>query len=593
MSEPAPNSPLACPECGASQPASGRFARYRVCDECGHHAPLSARQRLSQLVDPGTFVESAETLVSVDPLDFSDRIPYRERLAQARERTGLTDAVITGVGRINGDQAVLAIMDFEFMGGSMGSVVGEKIARAMELAIARKLPFVAVTSSGGARMQEGMLSLVQMAKTAAAAMRLHRAGVPFISVLTDPTTGGVFASFASQGDIVLAEPGALIGFAGPRVIEQTTGKPPPQGSHTAEFLLQHGLVDAIVPRPRLRGVLALLLSLFGPTVPAAVPDDQPYRPTRRPAEPAWREVELARHPRRPTSLDYLRRLMPQWLELHGDRVSGDDAALIGGVGELGGVTVVVIAQERGREGGRVRPEGFRKAARLMRLAAQWKLPLVTLIDTPGAAVDFEAEAHGLAQSISACLANLSVLPVPVVAAVIGEGGSGGALALGVADRVLMLENAIYSVIAPEGAAAIIYRSAERARDIADALKLTAHDCKLLGVVDTLVAEPEGGAHNDPDYAALLLRAALVQALAELRKTPGPTLAEERYRKFRRMGEVDVAARESRARELAALQGRVGRALGSLVDRWTRGRDGQAPEAGPATASGRPPATAAE
>src|SRR5581483_3522264 len=214
---------------------SSRFARYGVCDTCGHHAPLGARQRLAQLVDPGTFVESAETLTSADPLDFADRVPYRERLAQARERTGLTDAVITGVGRINGDQAVLAIMDFEFMGGSMGSVVGEKIALAMEAAIQRRLPFVAVTSSGGARMQEGMPSLVQMAKTAAAAMRLHRAGVPFISVLTDPTTGGVFASFASQGDIVLAEPGALIGFAGPRVIEQTTGNPPPEGSHTAEF----------------------------------------------------------------------------------------------------------------------------------------------------------------------------------------------------------------------------------------------------------------------------------------------------------------------------------------------------------------------
>jgi acetyl-CoA carboxylase carboxyl transferase subunit beta len=239
---------------------------------------------------------------------------------------------------------------------------------------------------------------------------------------------------------------------------------------------------------------------------------------------------------------------------------------------------MLIAQERSRNGGRVRPEGFRKAARLMRLAAQWKLPLVTLIDTPGAAVDFEAEAHGLALTISGCLANLSVLPVPVVAVVIGEGGSGGALALGVADRVLMLENAIYSVIAPEGAAAIIYRTAERAREIAGALKLTAYDCKLLGVVDSIVPEPEGGAHNDPDYAALLLQGALSQALAELRRTSGQSLAEERYRKFRRMGEVETADRDGIAQELDAIQARVGRAMAALFDLRPRRREAAAEHA---------------
>src|SRR5262249_11056894 len=313
--------------------------------------PLGARQRLAQLVDPDSFSELAETLVSADPLEFSDRLPYRERLAQARERTGLSDAVITGVGRIDGEPAVLAIMDFEFMGGSMGSVVGEKITLAMEIALQRRLPLIAITSSGGARMEEGMLSLVQMAKTAGGAMRLHRAGVPFITVLTDPTTGGVFASFASQGDVMLAEPKALIGFAGPRVIEQTTGLPPPSGSHSAEFLLEHGLIDAIVPRPRLRGVLALILALFHarPRQPAGTDEDH-YGALAGPPGSAWGEVELARHPRRPTALDYLRRLMPQWLELHGDRILGDDPALIGGVGELAGFTVVVIAQERSRNG---------------------------------------------------------------------------------------------------------------------------------------------------------------------------------------------------------------------------------------------------
>ncbi len=555
-----------CPRCGAVVTESSAYRRYRVCEHCRHHFTLSARRRLDLLVDEGTFRELQPELTSLDPLLFTDRIPYSDRLGQARERTGLEEAVVVGTGRVNGRECVLAIFDFEFLGGSMGTVVGEKVALGLELAADKRLPFVGVSASGGARMQEGMLSLVQMAKTAAAAMRLHRVGVPFVSILTDPTTGGVYASFASQGDVILAEPGALIGFAGPRVIEQITGRKQPEDAQTSEYLVRHGQIDGTVDRTRLRNVLASLLQLFeNPWNVSPRGEHELYRPDVRPPQSAWEAVEMARHPERPTARAYIDEMMPQFFELHGDRLSADDPALIAGIGDLGGITVMVLAQERGRtdeerlhrRGGRMSPEGYRKATRAMRLAASWRLPVVTLIDTPGAALDFDSEARGLAPSISQCLATMSILPIPIVAAVIGEGGSGGALALGVADRILMQENAIYSVIAPEGAAAIIYHEAQKARDLANALKLTAADCKLLGVVDTLVPEPEGGAHHDADYAALLLKNFLLDALIELRRTQPNKLVDERYRKFRRMGQQPVASRrESFTRELDELQRRL-------------------------------------
>jgi acetyl-CoA carboxylase carboxyl transferase alpha subunit len=269
--------------------------------------------------------------------------------------------------------------------------------------------------------------------------------------------------------------------------------------------------------------------------------------------------------------------MPQFVELHGDRVFGDDAAVVAGIGDLAGITVCAIGQERGhgdplRNGGHLKPEGFRKAARIMRLAAELRLPLLTFIDTPGAHLDYESEARGLAGALSSCLANMSVLPVPIVSVVIGEGGSGPALALGVADRILMQEHAVYSVIAPEGAAAIVHRDAARAQDIADALKITAYDCLVLGVVDAVVPEPENGAHADPDYAALLLRGEIVSSLVELRRRDPRRLVDERFRKFRRMGEFQrlvEAADGQRAEALRTAWKRAYGSLGQLRERWPR------------------------
>ncbi|HWQ25117.1 MAG TPA: acetyl-CoA carboxylase, carboxyltransferase subunit beta [Gaiellaceae bacterium] len=252
-----------CPGCGSHYRDDELASTLRVCPMCGHHFAVRARERIEQLADPGSFVEEDPELRSADPLGFVDLRPYVERLAEAQAETGLGDAIVTGRAAIEGEECRLAVMDFAFMGGSMGSVVGEKFARACESAAAGGVPLVSVSASGGARMQEGILALMQLPKTVCAIEELHEAGGALLSVLTHPTTGGVLASFASLGDVVLAEPGALMSFAGPRVVAQTTREKLPDDFGLAESNFRFGHLDAVVPRAELRPTLARLLRLFG------------------------------------------------------------------------------------------------------------------------------------------------------------------------------------------------------------------------------------------------------------------------------------------------------------------------------------------
>ena len=556
-----------CLFCGINLSESEIYHRYRVCPECRFHHSLPARQRIALLADPGSFKEINQFLTSIDPLSFSGKEPYEERLHEAQRRTGLTEAVITGVCTIGGNPTAIAVLDFGFMGGNMGGVVGEKIALAFELATRRKIPMVTVVSSGGARVQEGMLSLMQMAKTAAAAKRLHSQRLPHIAVLTNPTSGEVYASFANLGDVILAEPKALIGFASLRVVEQTSGKPLPEGSHTAEDHLLHGMVDQVVDRTRLRQLLSILLDLLSSRYRLTITrKGKPSPVPEHPEEQAWHTVQLARHKKRPTALDYISRITSSFVELRGDRHYGDDRAIICGVAELSGEAVVIIGQERSHNEGRAYPEGFRKAQRAMRMAAVFGMPVITLIDTPGAYPGLDAEERGIGHAIASTLALMSDLPTPIVSVIIGEGGSEGALALGVADRILMMENAIYSVISPEGAASIIYRDAKKAEEMASALKLTALDCKELGVIDTVVPEPEGGAHADPDEAARLLKNIIVRELLEAQKLNLAKLIKNRYKKFRRMGEYSSYFRTAISKEVSDVQELLQRGVSSIKQR---------------------------
>jgi acetyl-CoA carboxylase carboxyl transferase subunit beta len=251
-----------CPSCGEVVHNLALDENLRVCPKCEHHFPLGSKERIASILDEGTFEETDPNLVAVDTLKFKGVATYEDRLKNYRAKTGLKDAVITGTGKIDGQPVSLAVMDFSFLAATMGSVVGEKITRAIELATKKKMPVIIVCASGGARMYEGMLSLMQMAKTSGALARHSQAGLPYITVLTNPTTAGVMASYASLGDVILAEPKSMIGFAGPRVIKETTHQELPAGFQTAEFLEKHGLVDHIVPRAKLREMLSQLVGYF-------------------------------------------------------------------------------------------------------------------------------------------------------------------------------------------------------------------------------------------------------------------------------------------------------------------------------------------
>jgi acetyl-CoA carboxylase carboxyl transferase subunit beta len=542
-----------CPGCAVLLYGSRLERHLQVCPECGHHHRVGAGERIAQLADPGSFTELGGQIVATDPLNFTDRRPYRDRLGDAASRTGQREAAVFGTAAIGSHPVVLLAMDFRFLGGSMGAAVGEAVARAAEAAYASRRPLVLVCASGGARMQEGAISLLQMAKTSQAIARLHEAGVLTIGVLTDPTYGGVTASFATLGDILIAEPGALVGFAGPRVIEQTIRQELPPGFQTSEFLLRHGLVDRVARREELRPLIARILELHAPAGASTAdpPGVEAWRVApRRPApQDPWDVVRAARDAGRPTALDYLRTAFDDFVELHGDRRYADDPAVVGGVARIAGRCVVVVAHQKGhdtkelvdRSFGMPHPEGYRKAIRLFRHAERFGMPIVTLIDTPGAYPGVRAEEHGQATAIAEAIMCASRVRVPVVSVVTGEGGSGGALALGTGDRLLMLENAFFSVISPEGCAAILWRTAEAAPTAARALRLTAPDLLDLGIADAIVAEPPGGAQADAGMAAANLRVAVTGALRDLAAVDPESLLAARYERFRWIGTPDEGA----------------------------------------------------
>ena len=552
-----------CLVCGAGLLESELYVRYRVCPLCGFHYSVTARERIELLADPGTFRETNRAVTSVDPLSFSSRVSYRERIFRDQRRTGLTEAAVTGTCSIGGSAAVLIVLDFGFMGGSMGSVVGEKVALAFEHASKRKRPVIAVVTSGGARIQEGILSLMQMAKTALAVNRFSVNALPFIAVLANPASGQAYASFANLADLILAEPGAIVGLAPMRAIKDSSESPVPGGAHTAEAHMEHGMIDAVVDRTALRDRLAILLDLLGPQYRLTSTRRAVIEKADTDRAPAWDSVKLARRTDRPTAMDYIARIATDFVELHGDRVYGDDGAVVCGLAHLGAQTVMVVGQERGRSGdsvqrsqGRTSPEGFRKAQRAMGLADRFEIPLVTLIDTPGPNSSIDAEQRGLGNVIGATMALMGGLEVPTVAAIVGEGGSEGALALAVADRVLMMENAIYTVISPEDAAGLIYQDEAMAEEVAESLKLTAQDCREFGIVDVVVPEPPSGAHANPDEAARQLRRALHLALAELQAMSMRKTLSNRYKKYRRLGEYSSRIRAAISREVNTLQGLV-------------------------------------
>ena len=538
-----------CNQCGKAIIAEDAEQGYYICPKCGGYFHVPAYRRLDMILDEGSFQEWNETMPEQNPMEYRG---YPEKLAAMKARTGLDEAVVTGKGSIHGTETVIGVCDGRFLMASMGENVGEKIACAVERATEEQLPVILFCCSGGARMQEGITSLMQMAKTSAALKRHSDAGLLYISVLTDPTTGGVTASFAMLGDIILAEPGALIGFAGPRVIEQTIRQKLPKGFQRAEFLLEHGFLDAIVERSRMQKVLGNLLQMHGK---AAWEEQSQEAAELKSSEDrtekshvsvqkkeAWDRVLLSRKKDRPVGSDYIQALFTNFQEFHGDRLYGDDSAIIGGIASFGDRAVTVIAQEKGRSTreniqrnfAMPKPDGYRKALRLMKQAEKFHRPVICFVDTPGAFCGIEAEERGQGEAIARNIYEMSALKAPILTVIIGEGGSGGALALATSDEVWMLENAIYSILSPEGFASILWKDSTKAKEAAKVMKLTSDCLKEQGIVDNVISEPEGFSRENLYLVTGPMEEEIKRFLNQYGNMLEEELTEHRYQRFRKM-----------------------------------------------------------
>ena len=539
-----------CPKCGRMVNRDKVVKRKYICYECGGYFRVKTNNRIRMVADPKTFEPWFEDMAVSNPLNYEG---YEDKLAAAREKNGLNEAVTVGRCKVFGEDIVLGICDSRFMMASMGHVVGEKITRAIERATALKLPVFLFCCSGGARMQEGIISLMQMEKTAAAIRKHGDAGLLYCSILTDPTTGGVTASFAMLGDVIMAEPGALVGFAGPRVIKQTIGQDLPEGFQTSEFLVEHGIIDGIVKRENLKKTIYFLIKTHQCNGKKTYAD---YKPNEEfhfelsetlkeqswfsSPRSAWEKVKAVRQVERPSASDYIAYIFDFFVESHGDRAFRDDKAMIGGLAFIDGQSVTIIADEKGkdfkecqeRNFGMPMPEGYRKALRLMKQAEKFNRPIISFVNTSGAFCGIEAEERGQGEAIARNLMEMSSLKVPVLCLMIGEGGSGGALATAVGNEVWMMENATYSILSPEGFASILWKDANRAKEASEVMNITAQDLKRLGVIEEIIPEFGGADRKTTEAIAGYMKEHIKEFLKKYDGKSGEQIAEERYQRFR-------------------------------------------------------------
>jgi acyl-CoA carboxylase subunit beta len=480
------------------------------------------------VLDGGSFI-SWDTA----PLDVHPDASYRSELADARAKTGLDESVLTGEGLVFGRRIAVVACEFDFLAGSIGVAAAERITAAVERATAERLPLVASPSSGGTRMQEGTVAFLQMVKIAAAVELHKQAHLPYLVYLRHPTTGGVFASWGSLGHVTAAEPGALIGFLGPRVYEHLYGEPFPPGIQTAENLHRHGVIDGVVPLELLRATLnrALKVVADAPGAPPAAPAEEAV-----PDVPAWDSVEASRRPDRPGIGYVLRQGTTERVLLSGTE-RGEAATTVLALARFGGQPAVVVGQQR-LVGGLAGPAALREARRGMALAAGLRLPLVLVIDTAGPALSVEAEQDGLAGEIARCLAELVTLDTPTVSVLLGQGSGGPALAMVPADRVLAALHGWLAPLPPEGASAIVYRDVDHAPELAAAQGIRSSDLMRNGIVDAIVPERPDAADTPADFTQRL-SATIATELHRLRSVPDEQRLASRLRRYRRIGLRDA------------------------------------------------------
>lgn len=488
-----------------------------------------ARDLIDLAITPGTWESWDEPVTDPVPTDPA----HASALAAARRKTGLDEAIITGAGRLGAWRVAVVAGEFGFLGGSIGVAAAERLTRAVERATAERIPLLAAPASGGTRMQEGTIAFLQLAKISQAVTAHKAAGLPYLVYLRHPTTGGVFASWGSLGHLTVAEPGALIGFLGPRVHEALTGSPFPAGVQTAENLHRHGLIDGVVPPDQVAALAERALSTF--CAPRRVARGRVPRWPEPPADAAgdpgaWEAVQRSRRADRPGTRRLLRYAANDVVPLHGTQSGETGSGVIVALARFGEAPAVVVGHDRVTLPD---PAGLRAIRRGLRLATELDLPVVTVVDTPGAALSAAAEEGGLAGEIARCLTDLLTLPVPTVCVLLGQGSGGAALALLPADRVVAAAHGWLSPLPPEGASAILYRTVERAPQVAAAQRIRAQDLRAAAVVDRIVAERPDAA-DEPEAFLRRLAAVLAHELATLLDAdPAERLAARRDR-YRRL-----------------------------------------------------------
>ena len=537
-----------CKKCGNAYNISSLQKNRYVCPRCGFYFRIPAVDRIKQVVDRGSFIEWFDDVENKSGFYLTEE--YKSILGSAKEKTGLREAVLCGEASIRGRRIAIAACETAFLMASMGWVVGEKIALLFEKATERKLPVFIFCASGGARMQEEIVSLMQMEKTAAAVERHSEKGLFYCSILTDPTMGGVTASFAMLADVVLAEPGATIGFAGRRVIEQTIGEIPPENFQTAEYQLQHGMLDGIVERKRLRQVILFMTIAhsYGKTnsesTQIQVKDiaHADFLQGRPDGLSQWHKVRNIRGVDYPSTLAYVSEIFDVFVDLKGDRLYGEDPSVVGGIALLDGRFVTVITQDRGqtmeeaseRHFGMPMPEGYRKSLRLMKQAEKFHRPIILLVNTVGAYCGEDAENRGQSMAIAQNLYEMSKIKVPVLSIIVGQAGSGGALAFAVADEVWMFESAVYTILTPEGYASILWKDASRAPEAAEKMRMGATDLKTLGIIDWIVPNTEQPNGENYKGIAVGLKKDISDFIHRRSCMASNELVRQRQERFRRM-----------------------------------------------------------
>lgn len=534
-----------CPSCNKILNDLQLIKNNKVCNYCNYHFKINSIERINLIFDEKDLVLFDEDIISRNLIGFPN---YDNKLKKLKDELDINEAVITGKGKISNNEVYFGVMDYRFIMGSMGSAVGEKLTRMIERATKEAKPIVIFSASGGARMQEGIISLYQMAKVVAAIEEHDRKGLMYISVLTDPTTGGVMASFASIADVIIAEPNATIGFAGKRVAKNFNNTI--NNFQTSEFHLESGHVDILCERRNLRNTIAGIIELYIERF-----NDNKSKLTVEECEDknisnntlinisAWERVKLARNPNRPNFQDYKNNIFDNFIELHGDRISKDDKSIITGIGTINGIPVTAILSAKGknldenviRNFGMAKPEGYRKVIRVAKLSEKFGVPVVCFIDTPGADSGIEAEKMGQASAIANSIKEFTKLAVPVISIIIGEGESGGALAIGVADWIFMLENSIYSIISPEGCASILFKDSSRAKEVAEYLKLTADELLKLNIINEIIPESKNGINIGKEVLINDIKTKLFNKIVELLQIDINTLLIKRSENLRKKG----------------------------------------------------------